>query len=193
MPPCTGIQLYEMCCASATASGGEPGLHEGVLPFVSVPGPRGGESWITALGQTHSQVSLCHSPCWRLQTGRALQDIPCSQLFPGGRELVPWRAAEPGGTGTNSPCLWFKPKPQLWPEHGTVPTLALQGAVTAPTVTAGCTRALLPCPPLRGAAVRGNTSTVAPRVTPAPWGGSSPPPPQPAPMCCKHPGAPTAT
>lgn len=78
---------------------------------------------------------------------------------------MPWPTAEPGGTRTNSPCLRFKPKPQLWPDHGTVPTLAgvsshLQGAVTVPTVTAGCTRALLPHPPLRCAGIRGNTNTV---------------------------------
>lgn len=99
---------------------------------MSVQGPCEGENWIIALGQMHSQVSLCHSLCSQLQIGKALKDISCSQLFPEGRE-VPWPTAEPGDTSTNSLCLWFKP--QLWPEHGTVPTLAgvsshLQGAVT---------------------------------------------------------------
>lgn len=69
---CIVIQLDEMCCSSPTSSWGEQRLHKGVLPSVSVQSPCEGENWIIALGQTHSQVSLCHSLCSHMQRGTAL-------------------------------------------------------------------------------------------------------------------------
>lgn len=88
------------------------------------------------LWDKHTVRCHCVTPCVHTcKQGEHFRTSPTPAVS--WRNGMPWPTAELRGTSTNSPCLCFKPKPQLWPEHGTVPTLAavtshLKGAVTVP-------------------------------------------------------------